>query len=80
MNRLGKYLKVFDIGLQNTFVYRWNFFLRSLFNLVPLAGTVFIWTAMFGQRSDIAGYDRTSMIFYFVMAMIVNNLVTPTED
>ena len=28
---LAKYLKVFDIGLQNTFVYRWNFLLRSLF-------------------------------------------------
>lgn len=81
MNRLGKYLKVFDIGLQNTFVYRWNFFLRSLFNLVPLAGTVFIWRAMFAEsKGEIAGYDYASMVYYFVLAMIVNNLVTPTED
>ena len=81
MKHLAKYLKVFDIGLQNTFVYRWNFFLRSLFNLVPLAGTVYIWRAMFaGRHASIAGYSYSSMIFYFVMAMIVNNLVTPTED
>jgi len=80
MSTLAKYLKVFDIGLQNTFVYRWNFFLRSLFGLVPLAGTVFIWTAMFKERRDIGSYDYASMIFYFVLTILVNNLVTPTED
>jgi hypothetical protein len=32
---------VFNIGLQNTFVYRWNYFLRALFGLIPLAGTSF---------------------------------------
>lgn len=81
MTNPAKYLKVFDIGLQNTFVYRWNFFLRSLFALVPLAGTVFIWRALFKERqADIGGYDYQSMIFYFVLTMLVDNLVTPTED
>jgi ABC-2 type transport system permease protein len=81
MTNATKYLKVFDIGLQNTFVYRWNFFLRSLFGLVPLAGTVFIWRALFHERqSDIAGYDYKAMIFYFVLTVLVDNLVTPTED
>ena len=27
----AKYWKFFDIGVQNTFVYRWNFLLRSIF-------------------------------------------------
>ena len=40
MSSLVKYGSVFNTGLQNTFVYRWNFLLRSLFGLVPLAGTV----------------------------------------
>ena len=81
MTTLGKYLKVFDIGLQNTFVYRWNFFLRSLFGLVPLAGTVFIWGALFKERGkDIGSYDYQSMIFYFILTILVDNLVTPTED
>jgi ABC-2 type transport system permease protein len=78
---LKKYFKVFDIGLQNTFVYRWNFFLRSLFGLVPLAGTVFIWGALFKERQgNIGSYDYKSMIFYFVLTVLVDNLVTPTED
>ena len=55
---LAKYVKVFDIGLQNTFVYRWNFLIRSLFGLVPLAGSVLIWRAIFAPRtSNVAGYD-----------------------
>jgi ABC-2 type transport system permease protein len=59
-----KYLKVFDIGLQNTFVYRWNFLLRSLFAFVPLMGTVFIWRAMFQARGGpIGGYDYGGMIY-----------------
>ena len=31
----AKYASVFNIGLQNTFVYRWNYFLRALFGLIP---------------------------------------------
>jgi ABC-2 type transport system permease protein len=76
-----KYWKVFDIGLQNTFVYRWNFLLRALFGIVPLVGTVFIWRAIFEARgAPIAGYEYATMIFYFLLTILVDNLVTPTED
>ena len=76
-----KYAKVFDIGLQNTFVYRWNFLLRALFGLVPLAGTVLIWRAIFTQRgADVAGYDYRKMVWYFLLTVLVDNLITPTED
>jgi ABC-2 type transport system permease protein len=78
---LRKYAKVFDIGLQNTFVYRWNFLLRSLFGLVPLAGSVLIWRAIFKERgSDVAGYDYQAMVWYFLLVILVDNLITPTED
>lgn len=76
-----KYGKVFNIGLQNTFVYRWNFLLRSLFGLVPLAGTVLIWRAIFaGTGETVGSYDYGGMIWYFLMIILVDNLVTPTED
>ncbi len=81
LKMFSKYRKVFEIGLQNTFVYRWNFLLRSLFGLVPLAGTVFIWRAIFAQTgAKIGPYDYSSMIWYFLLAILVDNLVTPTED
>lgn len=78
---MTKYLRVFTIGLQDTFVYRWNFVLRSLFGVVPLIGTVFIWQAVFESRGgNIGGYDFGEMIFYFLLMLLVENLVTPTED
>lgn len=79
---LSKYLKVFSVGLQDTVVYRWNFLLRSLFGVVPLVGTVFIWRAIFESRggSGIHGYDYREMVFYFLLSILVDNLVSPTED
>ena len=50
--KFWKYLSVFNIGLQNTFVYRWNYFLRAAFGLIPLAGTVFLWSAVFKERGS----------------------------
>lgn len=76
-----KYLQVMAIGFQDTFVYRWNFLLRSLFSVVPLVGTVYIWGAVFKSRGGgIAGYDYKSMVFYFLLTMLVDILVSPTED
>ena len=78
---LGKYRGIFSLGLQNTFVYRWNFLLRSLFALIPLFGTVFVWRAIYGGSSGtIAGYDFGEMILYFLIVLLVENLITPTED
>ena len=48
---MKKYLIVFNLGLQNTFVYRWNYFLRAVFGLIPLAGTIFLWRAVFNEPS-----------------------------
>src|SRR3989442_2228014 len=79
--RIDKYISVFNIGLQNTFVYRWNYFLRALFGLVPLAGTVFLWRAIFHERGGgLHGYDYGSMVYYYLLTLLISNLVTPTED
>src|SRR4051812_3660418 len=76
-----KYLIVFNLGLQNTFVYRWNYFLRAVFALIPLAGTVFLWRAVFKEPGGgMHGYTYGSMIYYYLLTIVVSNLVTPTED
>src|ERR1700736_349398 len=78
---LRKYLKVFDIGLQNTFVYRWNFLFRSVFGLFPLLGTVFIWGAIFEAKGGgINNFDYASVVFYFLLVMALDGLITPGED
>ena len=78
---MKKYVTVFNLGLQNTFVYRWNYFLRAVFGLIPLAGTVFLWRAVFNERGGgMHGYDYGEMIYYYLLMILVSNLVTPTED
>src|SRR5215813_611002 len=78
---LQKYASVFNIGLQNTFVYRWNYFLRALFGLIPLAGTVFLWSAVFKERGgELHGWDYGSMIYYYLLVILISNLVVPAED
>jgi ABC-2 type transport system permease protein len=79
---LAKYAKIFDVGLQNTFVYRWNFILRSIFGIVPLIGTLYLWNAMYGGDSsrELSGYTFSALITYFALSVFVENLVTPTED
>jgi ABC-2 type transport system permease protein len=78
---MKKYLKVFGIGLQNTFVYRWNFFLRALFGLFPLIGTIFIWGAIFEAKgSGINNFDYASVVFYFLLVLVLDSLITPGED
>jgi len=79
--KMNKYGKVFDISLQNTFVYRWNFLFRSLFAVVPLVGTLFIWEAIFKERdANIGPYDYSGMVYYFLLVLVAETLITPTED
>ena len=80
-SNLNKYTKIFGIGLQNTLVYRWNFLLRALFDVVPLVGTVFLWRALFRSRTQpIAGYEFSGMVYYFLLTILASNLITPTDD
>ena len=62
-------------------VYRWNFLLRSLFDVVPLMGTVYLWRALFASRGQpVGGYEFHSMVYYFLLTILASNLITPTDD
>ncbi len=78
---MDKFLKIFAVGLQNTLVYRWNFLLRVIFEIVPLFGTVYLWRAIFGTReATIGGYQFQSMVYYFLLTALFSSLITPTDD
>ncbi|MEY2600482.1 MAG: hypothetical protein RLZZ142_2741 [Verrucomicrobiota bacterium] len=80
MKTLALYAKVFGIGLQDTFVYRWNFVLRCGFTLVPLLGTVFVWRSVCEANGRVGDYSYSSMVFYFLAVLLVESLASPTED
>jgi len=79
--RMGKYLHVINVGIQNTLVYRVNFLMRSAFGLLPLFATISLWRAVFaGKQGDISGYNLAQMTSYYLVVTIVNALTAVAED
>src|SRR3954470_3793154 len=80
-SRMKKYLHVFNIGIQNTLVYRVNFLFRSLFGLIPLMATISLWRTIYsGQATDVGGYTLSQMISYYLIVTIVDSLTAVNED
>jgi ABC-2 type transport system permease protein len=78
---LSTFRQVFLVGIQNTFVYRWNFLLRTFFGIVPLMGMIFLWRAVTASSGgQLAGYAYREMIFYFMLVVFLDNLISSTED
>lgn len=78
-----KYLHVINIGIQNTLVYRTNFLFRSVFSLIPLMATIYLWRAVYaGKQGDqnVAGYSLAGMISYYLLMTIADALTAVTED
>lgn len=78
-----KYWHVINIGIQNTLVYRTNFLFRSVFSLIPLMATIYLWRAVYAGKeggSDVAGYSLAGMISYYLLVTIADALTAVTED
>lgn len=80
-NSANAYVQTFLTGIQNTFVYRWNFLLRTVFGIVPLIGMIFLWRAVTeGGGGKLGDYSFSDMIFYFSLVVFIENLTASTED
>lgn len=80
---MNKYWHVINIAIQNTLVYRANFFFRSLISLIPLTATIMLWRAVYESRTgggDVAGYSLARMISYYLIIMVVDSLTAVTDD
>src|SRR3989440_5207792 len=78
---MKKYWHVVKIGIENTLVYRFNFFFRAAFSLIPLLATIYLWRTVFrGQPGDVAGYSLAGMISYYLLVTIVDTLTAVNED
>lgn len=78
---MTKYWYVIKIGIENTLVYRFNFFFRAAFSLIPLLATIYLWQTVYqGQSSNVGGYTLAGMISYYLLITIVDTLTSVTED
>jgi ABC-2 type transport system permease protein len=80
---MHKYWHVVKIGFSNTLVYRFNFFFRAAFSLIPLLATIYLWRTIYsgqGGARDVAGYSLAGMISYYLLVTIVDTLTAVNED
>ena len=80
---MRKYWHVINIGIQNTLVYRVNFLFRSVFGLIPLTATIYLWQAIYAGRDSgdpVAGYTLASMVSYYLLVTLVDMFTAVNED
>ncbi len=78
---MRKYWHVIKIGFENTLVYRFNFFIRAAFGLVPLLATIFLWRTVYrGQSVPVGSYTLPGMISYYLLVTIVDTFTAVNED
>ncbi|SHK00334.1 ABC-2 type transport system permease protein [Anaerocolumna jejuensis DSM 15929] len=77
MKKKEMYLRSFQIGLQNSMEYRFNFILSIFSTIVPTITQLFLWNAMFESSATgrVYGYTYSSMIMYTILAGVVSKLM-----
>lgn len=80
---LRKYLHVMVMGVQNTLVYRFNFFFRAAVGLIPLMGSLYIWRTIFASKGDgsfVGRFDVGHMTTYYLLVTLIDALTGVAED
>jgi ABC-2 type transport system permease protein len=83
LQMMTKYLHVINIGIQNNLTYRFNFLARTLFGLIPLIATLYVWRTIYegkGPGSTVGDYSLVEMISYYLIVTIVDALTAVNED
>lgn len=77
MERLFKYFKSFELGLQSAMEYRADFLLSILSGSFAIIIQCFLWTALYGSGGTLNfyGYTYGQMMTYTIMAGIVTKLI-----
>lgn len=73
---MKKYWIVFQQSFQNEFVYRLNFILWRVRNVLRMLMTYFLWNSIFLQNKLAFGYSREQMMAYVFLVLIISTFVT----
>lgn len=73
---MNKYLQVFKISFQQEFVYRVNFIMWRVRNVLQIFLVFFLWDTVFAQPDRVVfGYDRARILTYVFGLLIVRAFV-----
>jgi ABC-2 type transport system permease protein len=71
----NKYRSVFTVGLQSNLVYRVNFGVRGFFSFFHLLVVFILWSAVYGTKTEINGFNFAQTFTYFVTVIVVQFFV-----
>lgn len=80
---MNKYWHVINVGIQNNLTYRFNFLARTVFGLIPLIATLYVWRTIYAGKapgSEVGSYTMAQMISYYLLVTIVDALTAVNED
>lgn len=78
---LTKYLKVFEVSFQQEFVYKVNFIMWRVRNVIQILLVFFLWDTVFSDPTRIIfGYDRAKMMTYIFGLIIVRSIVLSSRS
>src|SRR5215469_8755186 len=80
---MKKHWHVINVGIQNNLTYRFNFLARTVFGLIPLIATLYVWRAIYsgkGQGAEVGTYTLAEMVSYYLLVTIVDALTAVSED
>ncbi len=72
---MKKYLRIFSISWQNSFVYRLNFVMWRMRMVVQLLAVYFLWVAVLGQRGGAFTYTTSQLLTYILGGSIIRSFV-----
>lgn len=73
---MRKYLAIAKTSLKNSFVYRADFLLWGLSELLDNFVFIFIWIVIFGEKNSIGGFSLAETITYLIGAGMIANLIS----
>ncbi len=82
--RFAKYFLTFKNVLQNELEFRTNTVINFLFASIVLISTIYLWSNVFTNRVQIAGYTKEQIITYYILVafllVAINSDLTVIDD
>lgn len=77
---MKKYLTVFGLSFENEFVYRFNFIIWRIRNVLRILMTFFLWNSVFSTNNVAFGYNKEQIIAYVFLVLLVSTFVTASPS
>jgi ABC-2 type transport system permease protein len=77
---MPKYFQVIKITFQEYFVYRLNFALWRFRSFVLFLTLLFFWLAIYGDRGELLGYQKSQMLAYVIGIAFLRSIVVGSRS